>query len=180
MRRLLSISAIVALLSSPAMAQSSSGLAATVTLVRHDYAKDADVEVTVALTNGTSHVVDVPAQVLESAVLLVDVRDAAGHHVATIPPPVPRSEVVHFAPGQQRVVKVRLGVFSPPLRAGDYAVGPMRGILRFCARKSGRNNTAGCRAGFGVVSVSCPEGGLLACVSSRIWLRLLGLRSFKN
>ena len=124
MRRLRSISAFVALLSQAAAAQSSSALSATVTLARHDYAKDADVEATVALTNGTSHVVDVPAQVLESAVLLVDVRDSAGHRIATIPPPVPRSDVVHFAPGQRRVVRVRLGVFSPPLRAGDYAVGP--------------------------------------------------------
>jgi len=113
---------------STAGAQTSGGLSATVALAQHDYAKDADVEVTVTLTNGTARVVDVPAQALETAVLLVDVRDATGRHMPTVPPPVPRADVVHFAPGEKRVVKVRLGVFSPPLRAGVYGVGPAASI----------------------------------------------------
>ena len=120
--------ALVATLAVSADAQTSSALSATLSLAQRDYAKDADVEVTVALVNGTSHVVDVPAQALETTVLLVDVRDATGRKMATVPPPVPRADVVHFAPQERRVVKVRLGVFSPPLRAGTYAVGPAAAI----------------------------------------------------
>lgn len=117
-----------ALVGAPADAQTAGALSATVTVGQLDNAKDADVEVTVALVNGTSHVVDVPAQALESAVLLVDVRDAMGRHMATVPPPVPRADVVHFAPNERRVVKVKLGVFSPPLRPGAYQVGPAASI----------------------------------------------------
>jgi hypothetical protein len=112
----------------PASAQTSGALVATVSLAQRDYTKDADVEVTVTLTNGTSHVVDVAAQSLESAILLLDVRDATGRHMATVSPPVPRPDVVHFAPNEKRTVKVRLGVFSPPLHAGSYSVGPAPAI----------------------------------------------------
>jgi hypothetical protein len=128
--RALSVIAVVgmSLLAAPAGAQTSGVLSATLSLAQHDYAKDADVEVTVTLTNATGHVVDVPAQVLQTAVLLCDVQDVFGKHVPTVPPPVPRSDVVHFAPGQQRVVKVRLDVFSPPLKSGDYGVRPAASV----------------------------------------------------
>jgi len=129
-KTLLSMIALVgmSLLGAPADAQTTGALSATVAVGQLDNAKDADVEVTVTLVNGTSHVVDVPAQLLETAVLLVDVRDAVGRHMATVPPPVPRADVVHFAPNERRVVKVKLGVFSPPLRAGAYQVGPAASI----------------------------------------------------
>lgn len=120
----LATTALVATLAMSADAQTTGALSATLSLAQHDYAKDADVEVTVTLLNGTGHVVDVAAQTLETAVLLVDVRDATGRRIATVSPPVPRADVVHFATGERRVVKVRLGVFSPPLRAGVYQVGP--------------------------------------------------------
>ena len=118
----------MAILGAPADAQTPGALSATVSLAQRDYTKDADVEVTVTLTNGTGHVVDVAAQALETAVLLLDVRDATGRHMATVSPSVPRADVVHFAPNERRVVKVRLGVFSPPLRAGNYQVGPATSI----------------------------------------------------
>jgi hypothetical protein len=123
-----SIAFALALFGATADAQNSGALTATVSLAQRDYSKDADVEVTVALVNGTAHVVDVQAQALGTAVLLLDVRDATGRHLATVPPPVPRADVVHFAPNERRVVKVRLGVFSPPLRAGAYQVGPATSI----------------------------------------------------
>lgn len=109
-------------------AQTSGALSASLSLAQRDYAKDADVEVTVTLTNATSHVALVPAQALESAVLLVDVRDVTGRHMPTVPPPVPRADFAHFAAGERRVVKVRLGVFSPALPAGVYQVGPAASI----------------------------------------------------
>src|SRR5262245_25218130 len=69
---------MMAAFSAPADAQTNGALSATLSVAQRDYAKDADVEVTVTLTNGTSRIVDVAAQALESAVLLVDVRDAVG------------------------------------------------------------------------------------------------------
>ena len=120
--------AMATVMASRVDAQAGPALTAKVSLAQHDYAKDADVEVTVALTNPTSHVVDVAARAIDSAVLLVDVRDAAGRHVATVPPPVPDGTMVHFAPGETRVVKVRLNVFSPALAAGNYVVGPAASV----------------------------------------------------
>ena len=128
MKARLAMIAVVAMTHARASAQTPGALSASLSLAQRDYAKDADVEVTVTLTNGTPHVVDVPAQALETAVLLLDVRSATGRHVPTIPPPVPRADVVHFAPSERRVVKVRLGVFSPPLAAGVYQVGPAAAI----------------------------------------------------
>ena len=119
---------VATMMNATANAQTTGALSATLSLAQRDYAKDADVEVTVTLTNPTSHVVDVAGQALETAVLLLDVRDATGRHMATVPPSVPRGDLVHFAPNERRVVKVRLGVFSPPLRAGAYQVGPAASI----------------------------------------------------
>lgn len=99
-------------------------LTASLTLTRHDYAKDADVEVTVELRNSTPNPVTIPAQVLDTAALLLDVTDAKGTHVPTTSPPVPVDQRVTFAPGDHRTVKVTLGVFSPTLPSGDYIVGP--------------------------------------------------------
>ncbi len=99
-------------------------LTASLALARHDYAKDADVEVTVELRNSTANPVTIPAQVLDTAALLLEVSDAKGTHVSTTSPPVPKEENVTLAPNEHRVVKVTLGVFSPTLPSGDYIVAP--------------------------------------------------------
>lgn len=99
-------------------------LTATLSLARHDYAKDAEVEVTVDLANMTPNPVEIPAQTLDTAILLLDVSTAAGKHVDTMPPPVPREDKVTFAPNEHKTVKVKLDVFSPNLPSGDYIVGP--------------------------------------------------------
>ena len=103
-------------------------LTATLTLQKHDYAKDADVEVTVDLANSTPNPIEVPAQVLESPILLLDVSDAAGKHVPTMSPPVPRNDKVKFSPGEHKTVKVTLGMFSPALASGDYIVAPAKDV----------------------------------------------------
>lgn len=99
-------------------------LTASLSITRHDYAKDSDVEVTVELRNSTPNPVTVPARVLDTAALLLDVTDVKGTHVPTTSPPVPVDQQITFAPGDHRTVKLTLGVFSPTLPSGDYIVGP--------------------------------------------------------
>lgn len=99
-------------------------LTASLSLTRHDYAKDAEVEVTVELRNSTPNPITIPAQVLDTAALLLDVSDAKGAHVPTTSPPPPADQQVTFNPGDHRTVKLTLGVFSPTLPSGDYIVGP--------------------------------------------------------
>lgn len=99
-------------------------LTVSLALARNDYAKDADVEVTVELANSTTNPVTIPAQVLDTAALLLEVSDSKGTHIATSSPPVPKEEKVTFAPHEHRTVKVTLGVFSPTLPTGDYIVAP--------------------------------------------------------
>jgi hypothetical protein len=99
-------------------------LTASLALARHDYAKDADVEVTVELANSTPNPVTIPAQVLDTAALLLEVSDTKGAKVATTSPPVPKEEKLTFAPNEHKIVKVTLGVFSPTLPSGDYIVAP--------------------------------------------------------
>lgn len=60
---------------------------------------------------------------LELAVLAVEVRDAAGQRVPSIPPPVPQpedAEELELAPGQHLDRDYALDVFSPPLPPGRY------------------------------------------------------------
>lgn len=97
-------------------------LVATLSVARERYASGPDVEVLVVLENRSAAPVDLPAQVLESAQLLLRVRDGRGADVASGPPPTPRPDTTTIAPGQRLTKKLRLDVFSPPLAAGDYSV----------------------------------------------------------
>ncbi len=99
-------------------------LTATLSLTKHDYARDSEVEVTVELANSTPNPVAVPAQVLDTAALLLEVSDSHGGKIASTSPPVPATDKVTFNPGEHKVVKVTLGVFSPTLPSGDYIVAP--------------------------------------------------------
>ena len=110
-----------------------SALTAVLTLARHDYAKDSDVEVTVDLRNDTASPIEENAAALESATVLLEVRDSSGHRVAPESPPVPSTETKRFAPGEHATVKVRLGIFSPPLARGAYEVAPARSIAHGAA-----------------------------------------------
>jgi len=103
-------------------------LTATITLARADYAKDADIEATVDLANLTPNPVEIPAQSLESAILLLEVTDKSGKKIPTMPPPTPREDKIKLAPNEHRTARVFLNVFSPPLASGDYIVGPAPAI----------------------------------------------------
>jgi hypothetical protein len=99
-------------------------LTTTITLARADYAKDSDVEVSVDLSNSTPNPIEIPAQSLDTGILLLEVTDKAGNKVPTMPPPTPREDKIKLAPGEHRTAKVFLNIFSPPLAPGEYIVGP--------------------------------------------------------
>jgi hypothetical protein len=104
-------------------------LTASLALARYEYEKDDDVELTVVLTNKTSYAIILPAQVLETATLLVEIRDGKSRQVIpTVPPSVPRSDKATFASQERRSAKVTLGVFSPPLPSGEYTVVPRAAV----------------------------------------------------
>jgi len=61
------------------------------------------------------------------------VRDASGHRIGTVPPPMPRPGDDHLeplAPGASRTFVLSLNVFSPPLPPGTYTLdwGERQGI----------------------------------------------------
>jgi hypothetical protein len=93
-----------------------------VALGKRDFVRDGDVEVTVVVENESDAPVQIAAQVLGSPQLLLEVRDAAGAVVHTVPPPTPTGEMRTLGAHEKVESKMRLGVFSPPLRAGQYTV----------------------------------------------------------
>jgi hypothetical protein len=99
-------------------------LTATISLAKHDYTRDSEVEVTVELANSTPNPVTIAAQTLDTAALLLEVSDTRGGKIPSSSPPVPQQTDITFAPGEHKVVKLNLGVFSPTLPSGDYIVAP--------------------------------------------------------
>jgi hypothetical protein len=85
-------------------------------------ARGEDVTVSVTLRNATRDPAIFPAEVLSSTTLMLEVRDARGRAVPTVPPPVPTGATVTIAPGQTAQRTFRLNVFDPPLRPGRYTV----------------------------------------------------------
>ena len=76
----------------------------------------------VLLENRSAGVVVLPSQVLDSAPLLLEVRDAKGRVVPPLPPPVPTGEVRAIASGDRATCSLSLDAFSPGLKPGDYTV----------------------------------------------------------
>ena len=84
-------------------------------------------ELTAALTitNRGAAALSLAQGPLEIAVLALEVHDATGARVPTIPPPVPSPDdvtPVAIAPGASITRRYRLAVFSPPLAPGRYTV----------------------------------------------------------
>jgi hypothetical protein len=95
---------------------------ATARIDKRAYARDRDVEVRVTIENGTGSPVELAAQVLSSAQLLLEVRDARGAVVHPMPPPTPTGAMTRIPAGGKIESTMHLGVFSPPLAPGEYTV----------------------------------------------------------
>jgi hypothetical protein len=78
--------------------------------------------VQVQVRNRTLQPVVLPAEVLSAAQLLLEVIDARGTRVPTVPPPAMSGQAVTLAPGERVRRELTLDVFSPPLRPGRYTV----------------------------------------------------------
>jgi hypothetical protein len=104
-------------------------LSATITLSAARVRSSDDLRVTVQLRNSSAQQVVIPSQMLETAILLLEVRNAQGERMNTIPPAVPRNETVTLAPGAVRSVQLRLNVFSPQLPPGSYTVRPRGAVI---------------------------------------------------
>lgn len=85
-------------------------------------ARGEDVTVVATLRNNTGQPAIFPAEVLSATQLMLEVRDARGQIVGTVPPPVPAGATVTIAPGETIQRTFRLTVFSPPLARGRYTV----------------------------------------------------------
>lgn len=85
-------------------------------------ASAADITVVATLRNGTGQPAIFPAEVLTATQLMLEVRNARGQIVSTVPPPVPAGATVTIGPGETLQRTFRLGVFSPPLAPGRYTV----------------------------------------------------------
>lgn len=81
-------------------------------------------KVKVVLRNKTDKAVSVDKQTLESGILALDVFDAAGKRIPTIPPPIPRPlpEVLVIPAGGEHAQSYDLNFFSPALKPGIYLV----------------------------------------------------------
>lgn len=77
-----------------------------------------DLDVDVVIENRGTKTVEVASQSLESASLLLRVKDAKGANVPGGPPPTPRNEMTTIAPGDRVTRKVHLDPLSP----GEYSV----------------------------------------------------------
>lgn len=77
------------------------------------------------ITNRGSTIMSLAQGPLEISLLALEVHNAAGARIPTIPPPVPRPEdtkPVAIAPGASITRDYRLSVFSPALAPGRYTV----------------------------------------------------------
>ena len=114
-------------------AQSRPRLTATLTVSAARVPSVATLSVTVVLRNNTTQTVVIPAQILTTAILLLEVRNDRGERVNTVPPPVPTAETVALVPGAERRVVLGLNVFSPTLPAGRYTVRPRGAVIEGAA-----------------------------------------------
>jgi hypothetical protein len=75
--------------------------------------------------NGTNQPAKINAQVIESSILTLEVHDAAGERVYTLPPPVPwaKTQYVVIQPGKDFAIDYTLNIFNPTLPPGTYRVG---------------------------------------------------------
>jgi hypothetical protein len=80
--------------------------------------------VDVVFKNGTDREARIDKQIISTPILALDVLDAAGKVLPTIPPPIPAAvqEFVVIPPGKEITRSYTLNIFSPPLPPGTYRV----------------------------------------------------------
>lgn len=110
--------------STPTTAHSTNApLLATLSVEKTTYTRDAEVEVVIVLTNRSGSALSLPTQVLDSPILLLEVRSAGeGDRLPTMPPPTPSDDARTIGPEERLSRTMRLDMFSPPLPAGNYTV----------------------------------------------------------
>jgi hypothetical protein len=81
-------------------------------------------QIEVVFKNGTDREARIDKQIISTPILALDVLDAAGKVIPTIPPPIPAAvqEFVVVPPGKEITRSYELNVFSPPLPPGTYRV----------------------------------------------------------
>jgi hypothetical protein len=131
------------------------GLVATLSVERANVVAGRDLRLTVAIENRGPEPVDLNLFTSGVNVLFLQVLDAAGNPVATVPPVTPPTtmELLTLPPGGGRTVRHDLAMFDPPLPPGDYAVrvsdpSIASGVLRFRILPAG-NGGASAPAGPG-------------------------------
>lgn len=107
-----------------AHSQSKAPMVAQVSVTKENVERDADVEVAVLIENRSKdQEVVLMAEELSSPAALFEVRDAMGKSIPPTSPPAPSGSRRVVAPGQAINIKMTLaGMFSPPLKPGEYSV----------------------------------------------------------
>jgi hypothetical protein len=120
--RLFSVLGLLAI--SLSVSAQASPVVGTIRIVGPQPATDPTTLTLSATVRNTSHAPwQAPVVALGIAQLSVDVRDASGQRIGTVPPPVPRpgdDRLEPLAPGSSRTFALSLNVFSPPLPPGTY------------------------------------------------------------
>jgi hypothetical protein len=106
----------------------STGLTAVLSSDGAVFPSSVEGSLTVTIRNDGDQPATLRMDVIGSSILALDVFDAQGQRIPTIPPPMPLTPTQieqtkeTLAPGQSRQVSTTLHMFSPPLPAGTYRV----------------------------------------------------------
>src|ERR1051325_434717 len=111
------------LLALPAHSQS---LSATITSRQTEFRSSTDAQIKVVVQNTGNRKVVVNLYVLKTPTLSVEVLNAKGERMATVPPPVPPSNLKKYdtvlRPGAKMALEYSLDLFNPELPEGTYRV----------------------------------------------------------
>lgn len=106
-----------------AQSKAASPIVARLSVTNEQVARDADVEISVHIENRGSDPVVLLAEELRAPAALFEIRDGMGQKVLPTSPPMPSGEKRVVEPGKSIDIKMTLaGMFSPPLKPGNYSV----------------------------------------------------------
>lgn len=121
-RRTLWIASLALASSAPSLAQSPPRLNGTLAIAPPNAANPRQITVQVTLSNPGAQPVVLPAQVVSTAQLLLEIRDTRNQVLSMPPPPTPETATVTIAPGQSVSRTITVPTLSPPMRAGRYSL----------------------------------------------------------